>query len=282
MNDISQDYAESVAIAGIRSDAGVEFSLRLGRFPARGFGSLWAGAYLGGQSYGAGDNDLVLADFTGPTPIENERVVFEVSGLSSARFESFNRHSNHMQGSVHALAMVHQAAHPPSGRGDTPMKVEAFFEASHQAVRVRTGRMEVMGRVTASIVLPSGEYQFVVPGKWHEQIGDRPRFGPAFVYLNLRGEGIELLASARKNRAWGYAYLGDQVIMVNGFTLDPPTPKRAFKVALENGKNIQGEAVTIRETSVPIEGRRRPGATVVASTNIGDMVGHLNDWQPDD
>jgi hypothetical protein len=282
MSEISQDYAESVAVSGISSDAGVEFSLRLGRFPARGFGSLWAGAYLGEQSYCASDNDLVLADFIGPTPIQSEQVVFEVSGPSWARFESFDRHSTHMQGSVRALAMVHQAAHPPSGRGDTPIRVEAFFEASHQAVRVRTGRMEVMGRVTASIVLPSGEYRFVVPGKWHEQIGDRPRFGPAFVYLNLRGEGIELLASARKNRAWGYAYLDHQVIMVKGFTLDPPAPKRAFIVALENGENIQGEAVTIRETSVPIEGRRRPGATVMASTNIGEMVGHLNDWQPDD
>ncbi len=35
-------------------------------------------------------------------------------------------------------------------------------------------------------------------------------------------------------------------------------------------------------SSVPIEGQRRSSLTVILTTNVGTMAGHLNDWQPRD
>ena len=50
----------------------------------------------------------------------------------------------------------------------------------------------------------------------------------------------------------------------------------------DSGQVIEGEAAVRRQNSVPIEGQRRPGSTVVLTTNVGKMAGHLNDWQPRD
>jgi hypothetical protein len=36
----------------------------------------------------------------------------------------------------------------------------------------------------------------------------------------------------------------------------------------------------VQEWSVPIEGIRRPGSSVVVDSNIGRLTGSLNDWNP--
>ncbi len=44
-------------------------------------------------------------------------------------------------------------------------------------------------------VVGSCEFELDVPGKWHEQTGERPRFAPRFTYFNVMSEDVALLAS---------------------------------------------------------------------------------------
>jgi hypothetical protein len=81
--------------------------------------------------------------------------------------------------------------------------------------------------------------------------------------------------------AFGYARLGEQIVQVKTVEFDPIAARRRFRVGLENGRVIEGEAVTLRTISTPIEGRRRPSTTVMVKSDIGPMVGNLNDWEPD-
>jgi hypothetical protein len=157
--------------------------------------------------------------------------------------------------------------------------------------------MEVFGTVEGTITTPRGVHRLSGRGKYHEQTGERPRFAGAFTYFAIQGDGGSLLARVGEaapappttpaaprpgsGATWGFALLDGETVAVKTFTIDPlGTPERAFSVELADGRTIEGETEIVRETSVPIEGERRPSATVAVSTNLGRMIGHLNDWQP--
>lgn len=277
--EISPVYAESAAIFGVSADGTEEFSMRVGRFPARDAATLWATVSLGGRVHSVSLTNLQLGDFKGVTPVEDDHAEFEIGGEAKASLER-TRSESGMFGSARAEVRAHGSAHPPPGIGSEPLLIDARFEAWHRPVMVRPGRMEVMGEVDGLIRTPRGEQQLRILGGWHEQVGDRPRFAPAFTYFKVFGDRMGLLALRRASGAWGFALAGGEVTGVKEFTIDPIGPSRKFQVTLENGKRIAGEAVRLRETSVPIEGRRRPGTTVRVSSDMGPMIGRLNDWDP--
>ncbi len=285
--DLSPTYAESVQLAGMTSDSSQEISLRLARFPRRGEATLWATSCFGDRIYNAAMETLGLGDFKGRTRVEDQKVRFDVAGTDQARItrqitQTQTRTPNGLlKGSAKVAFGAHQTAEPPPGRGPHPLVIEARFESSHQPVNVRPGRWEVMGRVWATVRTPSGVHKFQGFGKWHEQVGERPRFASAFTYLGVMGERIGLLAVRLNAGAFGYARLGDQIVPVKTVEIEPIAARRRFRVGLENGRVIEGEAVTRRTISTPIEGRRRPSTTVIVNSDIGPMVGNLNDWEPD-
>ncbi len=273
-------YAESAALVGLTSDGRRGVSLRVGRFPQRGEATLWAMLCLDDTIYSAALGDLSLGDFNGRTRVEEPTARFEIAGAAHALLTRTNENS--LKAMARVSCNAHLSADPPEGGGDYPLIIEASFESGHRPVQVRPGRLEVMGQVKATVRTPLGVHRTEGPGKWHEQVGDRPRFAPAFTYLSVMGERKGLLATKRQDGAYGYAWLGDHVVTVKTVDIDPMAKRRRFRAVLENGHVIEGVAVTERTTSVPIEGQRRPGATVLVTSNIGPMVGHLNDWQPNE
>ena len=281
--ELSPTYAESVQLAGMTRDGAQEISMRVARFPRRGDATLWATACLGDNVYNAAIENLGLGDFKGRTQVEDETVRFDVVGTDQAVFSRrlSLTPSGMMKGSAKVSIGAHQTADPPTGRGPHALVIEAKFESSHQTVKVRPGRSEVMGRIWATVRTPSGVNKFQGFGKWHEQVGDRPRFATAFTYLGVMGDRIGLLAVWLKAGAFGYARLGNQTIPVKSVVIDPIGPRRRFRVELDNGRVIEGEAVTKRAISTPVEGSRRPSTTVMVKSDIGPMVGNLNDWDPD-
>ena len=264
-------------------DGAQEISMRVARFPRRGDTTLWATVCLGDKVYNAAMENLGLGDFKGRTRVEDRIARFEVAGTDHALLtrEMTPTTTSLLKGSARVSFGAHQAAEPPPGRGPHAVVIEASFESSHQPVKVRPGRSEVMGRISATVRTPSGVHKFRGFGKWHEQVGDRPRFASAFTYLGVMGDRIGLLAVWLKAGAFGYARLGDQIIAVKTVDIDPIATRRRFRVGLDNGRVIEGEAVTRRTISTPIEGRRRPSTTVIVKSDIGAMVGNLNDWDPD-
>jgi hypothetical protein len=261
-------------------DGTEEIAVRLERFPARGVGTLWVMAFLGDQLYAAVQEDIPLDGLGGRTAVEGQSVAVAVKGPATARFERTAK-GTAVTATVRAVARAHATTEPPLGPGPLALTVDARFEAWHRPVNVRAGRSEVMGSVRATIQTPSGVRTLEVPGNWHEQVGERARFGPRFTYLTAQGKDLGLLAVQRADSVYGYAWLAGRVAAVRTFTIDPlGPPERNMRVELETGQAIAGKAIVKRRNSIPIEGQRRPGSTIVLTTNVGPMAGHLNDWQP--
>lgn len=283
---VSPDYAESVALSGITLDGSRELSLRLGRFPGRRTATLWAGAFLGDASWAAAVGGLELGERPGPTPVRADRAVFEVRGEAVARCERWGLEDGAFAGEAFASLGAHPSHHPPPGAGDQPLRIDAAFEAWHEPVYPSAGRLEMLGNVSATVHTPAGVERIAGVGGWHEQVGERPRFAPAFTYFKAMGvdggRRIGVLATLLHSSgdAWGFALLDGGVARVTGLDIDGEQERRAFRIRLDGGRTIEGSALRLREHSVPVEGRRRPGTTVRVTTNVGALVGHLNDWHP--
>jgi len=269
--------AESVEISGLSEDGASEFEVRLARFPARASGSLWATVCLADQVYNVALDDVRLA-VPGRTRVEEVAAQFEVSDASgtSARLE---RHrEGPLNGSARVAVSAHRSADPPPGSGTEAVTLEAQFESRHAPVQVLPARLEVMGRVSATVRTPSGVLTIAGPGKWHEQTGNRPRFAAAFTYLTATSRDHGLLAVMRQPAPFGFALMNGETFKVKAVKIAPPADRRAFTVELQDGRRIDGETRTIRTISTPIEGQRRPSATIEVTSSIGDMIGHINDW----
>jgi hypothetical protein len=186
-----------------------------------------------------------------------------------------------MRGVLTARGHLHRDAHPDTGPGNVLVQIEATLEATHEPIKVRPGRIEVMGQVVGVARVESSFHRFELPGKWHEQAGERPSFAPAFTYLFVQGAGVGLMATRHERGAWGYVYAHGETEAVTDLEIDAyGTSERAFTATLANGARVRGRARVVREVSVPIEGSRRPGATVLVESDLGSLVGVLNDWQP--
>jgi hypothetical protein len=103
-------------------------------------------------------------------------------------------------------------------------------------------------------------------------------FATPFTYLTATSRDHGLLAVARQPSPFGFAWIGGETFKVKAVTIAPPADRRAFTVELEDGRRLDGETRTIRTISTPIEGQRRPSATIKVTSSIGDMIGHINDW----
>jgi hypothetical protein len=271
-------YAESVEISGLSEDGASEFEVRLARFPPRSSGTLWATVCLADQVYNVA-LDAVRLEVAGRTHVEEADARFEVSDASqtSARLE---RHRDGpLIGSARVAVSAHRSVDPPPGAGSEAVIIDARFESAHAPVQVLPARLEVMGRVSATVRTRLGLFTIAGPGKWHEQTGNRPRFAAMFTYLTATSRDHGLLAVERQPAPFGFAWIGGETIKVKAVKIAPPADRRAFTVELEDGRRIDGETKTIRTISTPIEGQRRPSATIEVTSTIGDMIGHINDWR---
>lgn len=145
-----------------------------------------------------------------------------------------------------------------------------------------SGRTEVFGEISGFLEVPEAQIEFEGIGKWHEQMGQRPTFGPPFTYFSVQKPGLSILARSGIGRSWGFLVNDSDVIAIKDFQIEPTGEIRRFHVELVNGQRISGTAVTRWEESVPIEGRRRISAFVDVDSSVGRLMGQLNDWNPQD
>lgn len=275
-------YAESVAVYVLAPDGSGELRFRLGRFPDRGRGILWMSGYVNGRHYAVVDPAISLEGSAPATPVSSDTATFEVAQSQGIRVASFRRHSAAMIGYVTATTRMLETYHPPVGAGTRKISAEIVFSASHGGVKVRPGRFEVFGTAEAQVTTPEGTFRISGPAKWHEQTGPRSQFAPAFTYFWGSSGRVGLLArGGSSGESWGYLVEGATVTPVERFTIEPSGPgSRRFSVGLADGRLIEGSAAELRESSVPIEDRRRPSSTVRIDSDLGAMIGHLNDWDP--
>jgi hypothetical protein len=278
---VEPDYSESVAMTGHAPDAAMTFDVRVARMPGQSRGSLWFYVFVDGRQYGLVDETVALVR-PGKVDVEEADAVFEVVGSSRARLHGRDRHDPGMTGRLEAAGRLHPLAHPEPGPGEISVEIDAEFVADHQPIQVRPGRIEVMGRVRGEVRIDGHAVPIDLPGKWHEQTGVRPSFAPAFTYLFVQGDKRGLMVTRHQRGAWGYFYMEGEITPVTALAIDAYGPaKRHFTATLEDDREVAGTATLVQQVSVPIEGRRRPGATVIVDSDVGRLVGVLNDWDPD-
>jgi hypothetical protein len=176
--------------------------------------------------------------------------------------------------------MVSTTRHPELVPGDIPVKVDLQFTARSAGYH-NNGRWELTGTVQGSVSVANDLFFSVTEGKWHEQTGPRAAFAPAFRYFNVQNQDTAILAIQYENSFRGYALLPDGFHDLTAVDIDPPeNDPRHISLTLDNGQTIEGVTQVVQEWSVPIEGQRRPGYSVVVDSNLGQLAGSLNDWEP--
>jgi len=278
---LADNYAESSMILAMSDDASFEVSLRLARFPATGKATVWLHI---ANSYGAWSlaDETFELDVPGATAVAADEVRYSaLHDNQTVVFSSGERNSGRLMGRVEATLLATETRHPQLTPGDVPVKLDLEFDARNEGYR-NAGRWEMTGSVNGTITVGDNAAFTVTDGKWHEQTGPRARFAPAFRYFNVQNQDAAVLAIQYANSFRGYAMLPDGMHDLTAVSIDPPESNpRRFALTLDDGRLIEGVTRTVQEWSVPIEGQRRPGAGVVAETNIGQLTGSLNDWEPE-
>ncbi|XOV83504.1 MAG: hypothetical protein ACFHXK_22055 [bacterium] len=278
-------YAESTMLFALSADGQQEISLRLARFPLTGQATLWLHVADGKQGWAMAHEQFTTA--LQATPVDNETVDFAAQhGDQMVKFVSQNRHGQQMQGHLTAQLKAVASRHPELGDGTVPVRVDLKYNSASEGYRSFSGRWEMTGSVRGTVSVDDKVITFDDPGKWHEQTGPRAQFAPAFTYFNVQNESVALLAIAFADGVAGYGMFDGQFYELQAFEIqDPQAAPRSFKAELYDPEagaqlSLQGQARTVQQWSVPIEGQRRPGASVIVETTRGQMFGSLNDWQP--
>lgn len=279
---VPEAYAESSAIMAFSPDNEAAIVVRIAQYPARERAALWIWAYIDGDYFIVVDEEVSMVDWDNVS-VDAHSGTFAVTGSSSsARMQTQALGADSMRTRLSASGLLHRTANPPPGPGTVPVRIDARFSAAHEPVIVLPGRLEVMGRVTASVEIAARKYEFALLGKWHEQTGRRPAFAPAFTYLTLMNEERGLLALNLEQMSFGYLFADGGISLIDRMEIDPyGTRERAFDIRFADGRSIEGALQVLREMSLPIEGDRRPGSTVVAHSPQGTLTGFVNDWSPE-
>lgn len=279
--EAAASYAESVAVMGVSADGKSQVNLRLARFPGKGTGELWVQVMHRGRVYTLIDESLPLVDAVA-TPVAEARATFAAGGV---QFVTRDRHAARLRGNVAMCVDAARTAHFLADAKRVSICIEVAFVAHDAGVRVkrRGERLEVFGVETVKLTAPDGTFAFELPGKWHEQVGERPAFSATpFTYFAVQGPSLRMLAVRREGIA-GYGYLmrNGNVAMLDHFTIEPHgPPTRRFLATFDDGTTVEGVATVVQDWSHPLEGKTWRGATVTVATDLGPLAGNLNDWMP--
>lgn len=272
-------YSESVMMMLFAPDGSADAAVRMERLIGKQQATIWAN-YLSDHKNFAMADVMPLGPADAPTPVDRADVAFEQHGAWRSRFERSRAATGNIRCAVNASLGLAATRDPEEGEGALPAVLSMSFTGLHPPVLVRGGRMETFGRGSAEIQVDGRRLKVSGFAKWHEQVGERPRFAPAFTYLAISGGSYALLAIRSGENSLGFALKDGATIPVAEFEIAPLAPSRRFSARLADGHTIKGETRTLRVFSEPVEGKRRPGATVRAQTDLGPMVGQLNDWVP--
>ncbi|MCR9261888.1 MAG: hypothetical protein NXH95_19395 [Pseudomonadaceae bacterium] len=284
--ELPDHYAESTMLFALSADGEQEVSLRLARFPLTGKATVWLHIADGEAAWAMAHEQFESSNQA--TPVNEDVAEFGAGlGTQTVKFVSQKRNGEQMLGHLSAELLAVASRHPELGEGVVPVSVDLMYRSSSAGYRSATGRWEMTGSVSGTVTVQGKTIVFDDPGKWHEQIGPRARFAPAFTYFNVQNESVALLAIAFAQGVSGYAMLNGEIYELQSFEIQGPdaTPRKFeaqfYDARTDELQRIEGRARAVQQWSVPIEGQRRPGTAVIVETNLGEMFGSLNDWQPD-
>ncbi len=255
------------------------FSLRISRYPERNATWVWCHLLLDGSLYAfttrvapcessRTDPDQPTAFYTAP----GLRVGISRLGTSS-----------HLQAlSFQADVRAHQNSGGQDGDGPKRVKLEGIFRPGPLKTGSPKGRFERTGRIEARLQAGGRIAELSGVGKAHEQTQTEPRFTAPFTYAMLWGPSASLVGLMSPERQYGDFEFAGLDTKMTSFQIGPWAQFRKFEASLADGRQIRGEAETVRQFKVPIFGRQWLGRIVRAKVEGQSMVGMINDWRPED
>lgn len=262
----------------VSTDGATGFVARLARHVDEGATWLWAHAFLPGGVVAFHDQDLACDG--GRTAVDGAGVEYRQSGSPGA---SFRRHGlrNAMTGAgVHVEVSGHSDGFAPAGSGPVPLIIDASFTPVRAAGGTLPGRTEVLGRVSAAVVVDGVEHGVEGWAQWHEQHQTEPRFTVPFTYATVRGDALGAVLVRGPRRSGGLLWRGEKQETVLEFDLSPPGAGRSLSCRLADGSTVRGMLQTVQRYAVGINGSPRPGTLVSGDLGGSPVSGCVNDWTP--
>jgi len=255
------------------------FSLRISRYPDRNATWVWCHVLLDGRLY-AYTTRLAPCE-TNHTDPDQPSASYRAPGLrvgisrlgTSAQLEALS-----FQADVHA----HQNSGGQDGDGPSRVQLEGIFRPGPLKTGSPKGRFERTGRIEARLQAGGRVADLSGVGKAHEQTQTEPRFTAPFTYAMLWGPSSSLVGLMSPERQYGDFEAAGLDTRMSSFQIGRWAPLRQFEASLADGRQIQGEAETVRQFKVPIFGRQWLGRIVRARVEGQSMVGMINDWRPED
>ena len=279
--ETNNSYAESVMLGLLSLDGSTDLSIRLARFPSKNKAEIWIHLATPEGAWSLVDDSFQLTTNL-VTEVTNNEVSFSASRTGQhIQFHSTARDSKSMRGQISGQLLLVNTRHPINEQGSIPFSFDLAFSASSEGFRSKSNRWELTGLVQGIVKINGEEMSLSESGKWHEQVGNRPKFAPAFTYLNLQNDALSLLAIKLEKRSVGYVRLNGKLTSIENFTIEAHGDnEHQFHISFDGGKSISGVTSEAQQWSVPIEGVTRPGSSVLVNSNFGTMTGTLNKWHP--
>lgn len=270
-----ETLSESVH-SGVSSDDGEQrLTMRLCRYPELGVAWLWVHARIDGEFYSFVNH--MAPSGTDASKVDGDDVRYS-DAAGSLAFERRGKVSAPTSCTVSGRCKAHRSATSTFGDGAHPLEARIAFTPQRLYSGLNRGRTEVFGRGTASVTVGGRSHEFAGPAQFHEQGQTNPRFTAAFCYMTLWGDGAASTMLITANRREGYLLEGDKATEVASVFIDPPAPRREMRVALADGRRLEGEAVVKQAYTLPIVGNTWRGHMMNVELGGRTYRGHINDY----
>jgi hypothetical protein len=270
-----ETLSESVH-SGVSSEDGEQrLTMRLCRYPELGLAWVWIHARVNGEFYSF-VNHLSPSE-SRPTVVDGDRAFYNDTAGSLA-FERLGKVSAPTSATVSSRCMAHRSATSTFGNGAHDLEAQITFMPERLYSGLNRGRTEVFGKGAASLIIDGKKTSLAGPAQFHEQGQTNPRFTAAFCYITLWGDGAASTMLITANRREGYLLEGDKATEVASVLIDPPGPRREMRVALADGRRIEGEAVVKQAYTLPIVGNTWRGHMMNVELGGQTYRGHINDY----
>lgn len=272
-------WSQSVRLDCIGEDGSRGAYLRLCRYPNERTAWIWMHAMLGDQQWGYVDNAFPC---TGEiVPVESDKAIYSTppGSIVEMTLARVGARTSAINADLRALVPAHPTGFPPEGPGGHPLQLEIWFEARHEPVQRRPGRIEVFGNCRARVEVDGRITEFLGIGQWHEQHGMLRRFSNQYAYVSLRGDELSLIASGGPEAATGWVLRSGKIThAITRFRVDPPAPTRRIEFTVDDGAVLRGTITSGQSWGVPIYGETRPGNIISAEIDGSQLSGFINDW----
>ena len=267
--------SESVHSGVASEDGERRLTVRLCRYPELGLAWVWVHARTPEGFFSYVDHLAPCGRDATPTDGEVASYADQARTLVFERRGAVDKPTGaSVNGKVHAR----KSTTSKFGVGSHSVEVAIAFAPARLYSGLNAGRTEVFGRSKATVTVDGKRVDIEGPAQFHEQRQSTPRFTQPFCYMTLWGADAATTMLIAPNRRDGYLLEGVKPTEVETVSVDPPAERRALRVKLADGRNLEGEASVVQAYTIPLVGNTWRGHMVKVELGGRKFMGHMNDY----